>query len=299
MDEVFGHLGQVVVDDVGNVIAMQAAGSDVSGDEHLEAAFLKSPQGAGTLRLGAAARNHGRGKAVAGQLLCQTLCATFGASEDEGLSFFGVEKLAEHVELFAGTDFVSLQFYAFGWFENRAQSYPNWITHVFVHEYRDGLLESGREAQRLPGLWQYREDAADCGQEPHVEHAVGFVEDERLDVTQIGEFAVGEILQASGSGDDQRRTGAQPLDLSFFRYAANHEGGLGHGFGTQLFVLFVDLHGQLARWQQDQSIGLDRRLFAKHFDHRDQKCERLARACLSSADYIFSLKSRLDRALLD
>ena len=120
----------------------------------------------------------------------------------------------------------------------------------------DGLLERGREAQRLTGLWQYGENAADRGQKSHVEHAIGFVEDENFDVTQVGELAVGEILQASGSGDDQRRSGAQALDLRLLRDAADDQRGFGHVFRAQLLVLFVDLHGQFARWQQDQGVGL-------------------------------------------
>src|SRR5579872_1527452 len=42
VDEVFRHLGYVVVDDVSNVVTMQAARGDVGRDQNLVAAFLKS-----------------------------------------------------------------------------------------------------------------------------------------------------------------------------------------------------------------------------------------------------------------
>ena len=100
VDEVFGHFGDVIVDDVGDVITMQSAGRDVGGDEHLEAAFLKSAEGAVALRLRAIAVNHGGGEAVAGQFLGEALGAALGAGEDERLSFFVVEKLAENIESF-------------------------------------------------------------------------------------------------------------------------------------------------------------------------------------------------------
>ena len=124
-----------------------------------------------------------------------------------------------------------------------------------MHESGDGLLESGREAQRLTVLRQHRKNPADGREESHVEHAVGFVEDEHLDVAQVGEAAVGEILQASGSRDDERGSGAQALDLSLLGDAADDERGLGHVLGAQLFVLFVDLHRKFARGQQDQSVA--------------------------------------------
>ena len=60
-----------------------------------------------------------------------------------------------------------------------------------MHQSGDGRFKRGGEAQRLPSLRQQRDDAADRGQESHVEHAVGFVEDQDLDVPQIGEAAVG------------------------------------------------------------------------------------------------------------
>src|SRR6202158_2952 len=202
VDEVFRHLGQIVVDDVGDVVAMQAARSDVGGDQHLKASFLKSAEGAVALRRRAIAVNHGGGKPVASQFLSQALGATFRAGEDESLSFFRVEELTENVELFAGTDFVGPQFNACGWFQDGTQRNSYRIAHVFVHESGDGLLESRRETQSLTGLGQYRQDAADGGGGAHIEHAIGFVEDQPFDVTQIGKPAIREILQASGRGDD-------------------------------------------------------------------------------------------------
>src|SRR6266404_5088127 len=51
VDEVFSHFRQVVVDHVGYVVHVQSAGGNVSRNEHLEAAFLKSAQCSVTLGL--------------------------------------------------------------------------------------------------------------------------------------------------------------------------------------------------------------------------------------------------------
>ena len=96
--------------------------------------------------------NHGGGEAVARQFLGETLGAALGAGEDQGLTFFAVEKLAEDVDFFAGTNFVSFQFYTLGRLQNRAQRYADWIAHVFMHQSGDGGFEGGGEAQRLASL---------------------------------------------------------------------------------------------------------------------------------------------------
>jgi hypothetical protein len=95
-------------------------------------------------------------------------------------------------------------------------------------------------------------------------------------VAQVGEAAIGEILQASGGRDDERGSGTQALNLSLLGDAADDERGLRHVLAAQLFVLFVDLHRKLTSRQQDQSVRLTRRLFAEHFDHGDQKGQGFA-----------------------
>ena len=90
-------------------------------------------------------------------------------------------------------------------------------------------------------------DAADGGKESHVEHAVGFIEHEHLDVTQVGELAVSQILQAPWSRDDQGRSGAEALNLGLFGNPADNESSFGHALAAKLFVLFVNLHRQFAR----------------------------------------------------
>jgi hypothetical protein len=47
-------------------------------------------------------------------------------------------------------------------------------------------------------------------------------------VAQVGEPAVGEILQTSGSCDDERRASTEALDLSLFRDAADDQRGLSY-----------------------------------------------------------------------
>jgi hypothetical protein len=51
-----------------------------------------------------------------------------------------------------------------------------------VGKLLDLVGEGGREQQALALLRQHGEDALDVGDEAHVEHAVGFVEHQHLDL---------------------------------------------------------------------------------------------------------------------
>ncbi len=48
-------------------------------------------------------------------------------------------------------------------------------------------------------------DAVDLRLEAHVEHAVGLVEDEDVDVVERDELAVDQVLQPARRGDEDRR----------------------------------------------------------------------------------------------
>ena len=49
MDEVFGDVGEIIVDDVGDVLHVDATGCDVGGDEYAILPALKAGEGGGAL----------------------------------------------------------------------------------------------------------------------------------------------------------------------------------------------------------------------------------------------------------
>lgn len=49
MNEVFGNLRQIVVNDVRNIVDVDSAGGHVGGDEYLELAFFESAECTGPL----------------------------------------------------------------------------------------------------------------------------------------------------------------------------------------------------------------------------------------------------------
>src|SRR5437588_553597 len=66
---------------------------------------------------------------------------------------------------------------------------------------------------RLPRRGQLRDDPADVVDEAHVEHAVGFVQHQRLDAAQIGAALTHQVEQPARRGDDDLDAAAEGLHL--------------------------------------------------------------------------------------
>ena len=80
-------------------------------------------------------------------------------------------------------------------------------------ELADLVRERGREEQVLPLLRQHREDAADVADEAHVEHLVGLVEDEDLDVAQVDRLLLHVVEEAPWCRDEDVDPASERVDL--------------------------------------------------------------------------------------
>jgi hypothetical protein len=90
---------------------------------------------------------------------------------------------------------------------------------VRAGENSDLTVERGREEHRLAVLREAAHDAVDLRLEAEVEHAVGLVEDEDLDASEVDEAPLGEILQPPRCGDEDV-SALDPLGLASERDAA-------------------------------------------------------------------------------
>ncbi len=66
------------------------------------------------------------------------------------------------------------------------------------------------------------EDPLDVGHEAHVQHAVGLVEHEDLDLAEVCRALADEVEEAAGRRDEDLDAGAQLLDLGIEGHAAVH-----------------------------------------------------------------------------
>ena len=115
---------------------------------------------------------------------------------------------------------------------------------------------------RALGTWSAI--VVDVVDEAHVEHAVGFVEHEHLDVLEHGLAGLQVVEQAAGRRDQDVERAAQRLQLRRIRHAADDGGDAQarHVAAVDAGRL-GDLHRQLARRRQHEDArAVDRALLA-------------------------------------
>ena len=119
----------------------------------------------------------------------------------------------------------------------------------------DVVRERRREHEVLALRRQQVDDPLDVGQEAHVEHPVGLVEDEDLDLAEVGDALADEIEQAAGRRNEDLDAAAEGLDLGVHRDAAVDDGRAQRDRSAVRPDALVDLHRELAGGDEDQRRG--------------------------------------------
>ena len=105
---------------------------------------------------------------------------------------------------------------------------------------------------RASGFGQPPQDEADVGDEPQVEHAVGFVQHHGLRVAHVEHVLLEVVDDAAGRADQHVDAVLQGLALFFVVDAPINHADLQTGVFSQHFGVVEDLHGELARRREDQ-----------------------------------------------
>ena len=146
------------------------------------------------------------------------------------------------------------------------------------------------EQQRLALRGQLRDDLADVVNEAHVEHAVGFVEHEKLDVAEAQRIAAHEVEQAARRGDEDVDAVEQRAHLAAHRHAADRQRGADAEMPAVGAEAVEDLAGQLARRAEHQdAAGLalrPPRVGGEMMQDRQRERGGLAGAGLRDADHV-------------
>jgi len=254
VDEVFGFFGHVVVDDVGDVGDIDAAGGDVGGDEDAVVSLSEAAQGGVALGLGAVAVDLDGVVSGALEAAGDAVGSMLGANEDEEAAVVRAEEVLEELLLFVDRDLKGLELDVGRGLEDRADFDADRVAEVVARDFADLIAEGRGVAEGLALAGEGRSDAADGGLEAHVEHAVHFVEDQDADAAEADEFALEVVLEASRGGDDEARAAADGFELRAFIEATADE-GRGAAAAGEVAVGFKDLHGELARGQEDEGAG--------------------------------------------
>ena len=139
------------------------------------------------------------------------------------------------------------------------------------------------------------------GNEAHVEHAVGFVDDEQLDAGEQEPAALEMVEQAAGRGDQHVDAARELGVLVVERHAADHQRDVELVACAVFVEALLHLRGELARRLQDQRARHARAGAAllQHGEHRQREGGGLAGAGLGDAEHVAAREHVRDRLFLD
>ena len=157
------------------------------------------------------------------------------------------------------------------------------------------------EEQRLPRERHQLADAFDVGNEAHVEHAVGFVDDQQFNAGEQQPAALGMVEQPAGGSDQDVDAARQFEVLVAERDAADQQRDVEFLAGAVFVELFLDLGCEFAGRLHDEGArhaGPGAALF-QHGEHRKDEGGGLAGAGLGDAEDVAAGQDVGDRLFLN
>jgi hypothetical protein len=154
------------------------------------------------------------GESGGGELADDAIGAVFRATEDDAAGWYQpIDQVDQGTNLlFLGNDGDGLgdKFcgFLFG-FDGDADG----IREHGVGEFADFRLHGCGKHERLSGFGNLLQDSADGGEETHIEHAVGFVEDEHFDAVERAVALLHQIKESAWGGHEDINAGLQSAGL--------------------------------------------------------------------------------------
>ena len=193
----------VVVDDQGDALDVEAAGCDVGGDEDVDLAFAEHVDRALTGLLGDVAVDRRGLEPTSTQLLRQLFGRLLGAHEhDDALVLLDLEDAGQGIELVGVLDHeVALADVRAG-LRLRCDADLFGVVEVLAGQAVDRGRHGRGEERHLTRIAGLTEDLLDVLGEAHLEHLVGLVEDEVLEAAELEGALLEVVDDATGGADD-------------------------------------------------------------------------------------------------
>ena len=220
--------------------------------------------------------------------------AVFGAGENEHAVHGGVfQQMRQEDGLEVGGDFIHPLGHGLGGIRPAADLDDFGRVLELGGEGLDFLGQGGGEKEGLALFRQAADDAADGRQEAHVQHAVGFVENQGFDAIEVAMALAQQVHETAGAGNNEVGAGAQGIDLGTLAHAAE-DGGHGQRkvFGISPDI-FLDLHREFAGGSQYEgagaAFGIGGGSGGSHAgEQREREGGGLAGAGLGNADHVLT-----------
>ncbi len=171
------------------------------------------------------------------------------------------------------------------------------VAHDPLHQPLDRRRHGGGEEHRLALARHVLEDALHLGQEAEIEHVVGLVEHQLLDLVELDVAALEVVIEPAGSCDHHVDATAQVVDLRFERNAADQTGGAQAVSLAEQLEEGLGLEGDLTGRGQDQTPHAA--AVEEPFGDRKTESGGLSRTGLGEAENVPAFERRRDHRRLD
>jgi len=161
------------------------------------------------------------------------------------------------------------------------------------------LGHGGREEQVLAAPRQRLEDPPDVRQEALVEHMVGLVEHENLDLAQTEHALLEQVEHASGAADHDLGAPAEGADLTADRDASVQGHHLDAGELGERADLGRNLGGQLPGGSDHQGLGAVLGSFEEPVEQGQRERGRLAGTGMGQAQHVAAVEAGGNGLVLD
>jgi len=291
VEVVLALVGKIVIDDEGDSFDVDPAGRDVGRHEDAVPAGLESIDGFASLSQSSVGMDFRRLVTVVLDDLGQLSSSVAGAGEDEHRSGVVIEKFGELGLLLLELHIDHLLFDELGGGAGRAYFNPLRIGHEVSGQVFDFARHGRTKKHGLALAGNLGEDPANSGQEAHIEHPVGFIQDEDLHSVEPDRSLLKVVDQAAGGGDDHLGLHPDLLDLDVHAGPSDDQDASHPEFVEGL----LNLEGEFTGWRKDQADLPG----GKVLHHRQAEGERLAGAGLGDPDNVVALGCDRNGSRLD
>lgn len=252
--------GEIVVDDKGDLLDVDATSEEIGGDQdtgRTRAEFLHNQV---TLGLVHVTVHGGDSEIASSQLVGKPVDLPAGVAEDDSLgdrdSLVQIREGIELPLLLLDSDVELLDT-----LEGELillDEDTDGVTHELGGDLEDVLRHGGRQKNDLSTLGKELENVVDLLRETTRQHLIGLVEDEHLHAVRLEETALDHVLDTTGSTNNDLRTVLESLHVITNAGTANAGVALDVHEVTDGDDDLLDLLGQLTGGSENQSLaGLD------------------------------------------
>ena len=214
---------QVEVDHVGQLVDVDAAGSQVGGHQHAQGTGFEIGQGPGAGPLALVAVNGGGGHTFANEPVRHAVGAVLGTGEHQHLlPVIAANQVAEQIPLAVHVAGMEQVLNGGGRLVCRGGLELDGIVQQPRGQTPDVAGKSGRKQQVLTLGWQQGQDFLDVADEAHVEHPVGLIENQDLNPIEPQGLLLVEVHQPARGGHEDVGPPLQTADLGVHLDPAKH-----------------------------------------------------------------------------